>query len=694
MIRQPGLGGIARQSRRVSNTNARIAFEYMSRKFPEQWFGDFSNVRPSAYAQLIREYEDATFDRSDTDSLQSTKKRGSSNMSTGFSMDSMYSLSGNPINESKMMEDIVMSGGVPTPMTGGTTQSTPGSQYPTGVNKFGPLMPMFHSDYSDADQKAHWDKIKDVLKPGTKSFYKKKKSKKSNWNEKGLQKVKVAKMDLLTGNVVQTTQTKRNWYKGKYYKMKKLYDKMKRQRTKQNKAWTAIYGPRGVAGSERQKRFGATWTTADADQKQNRLLHNYYGKGDYKDWLKYASRGVGGVAGGALGWMNSGWGGLSAGAKSGWDQGASFSKYMGWGDYGVSGNQLMDAVGQNSQQRISVNASDNTGDVYMSHTEFVQNITVSTTAGQTQTPFAIQAFDLNPGIGNSFPFLSQLAANYELYDWHGLIFHYKPTSGEFGASAVSNALGKVVMATKYGVTQTTPFANCVEMQNYDYANSAKPSCGMIHGIETDNRSNFGGNMLVVRTEPPVESRLLYDLGRFYVATEGVPLAASSTAVIGELWVTYRVRLSRAKLFTAIGDSISYNVIQFNPIPAAFLNGVLPIQGTLGATVTPDVATPTTSCLLNLPSSIQTGRYYVQVNYNGAAAAFAGNPQCTLITSNLSLFASRVTTPTPSSTATCNCFGFTVTNPNSQPIQLRVSIASANTLQFMINVTEVDPQFFF
>lgn len=118
----------------------------------------------------------------------------------------------------------------------------------------------------------------------------------------------------------------------------------------------------------------------------------------------------------------------------------------------------------------------------MTHTEFVQNITVTSDNIGSQTPFQITSFDLNPGKKETFPFFSQIAANYELYDWEGLMFQFRPTSGEFGASAISNALGKVVMSTRYGISHTNSFQNTIEMQNYAYASSCKPCVGIHHGI--------------------------------------------------------------------------------------------------------------------------------------------------------------------------------------------------------------------
>ncbi|QMW68777.1 capsid protein [Crucivirus-298] len=310
--------------------------------------------------------------------------------------------------------------------------------------------------------------------------------------------------------------------------------------------------------------MGNTYRGANTAQKVVRNALQYYGPGDYRNVVKWIPRGIGAAVGGALGWQGAGVGGISGGMKSGWDTGAGWSKWMGWGDYAPNGsghghtsvNQIM-----GGGPPLSVNSTgDYSGDIIMQRTEFVSNISCSTGVGQTVTPYQSTAFEINPGLSSTFPWLSQIASNFELYDWEGLMFMYRPTSGEFGASAVSNALGKVVMATKYGVTQFIPFQSTVEAQNYDYANSTKPSLSMVHGVETKNSSQVGGDMLVIRDDivPNTSNIVLYDLGRLFVMTEGIPLAASNTAIIGELWVTYKIRLSRAKLWNALSENFSYS----------------------------------------------------------------------------------------------------------------------------------------
>lgn len=290
-----------------------------------------------------------------------------------------------------------------------------------------------------------------------------------------------------------------------------------------------------------KKFFGPSWKEADNDQKYHRRAMNFYGAGAYFNPNSAVAAGL--RSGGA--WLGRMTGVPGASEVGRWGAGQA-SKWLGFGAYAqpTSGNQLMM---DQSQVPISVNsAGDETGDVWVTHTEFVQNVTATATAAGS-TLFQQQQFALNPGLSTTFPFLSQLAQNFEMYDFHGLMFQYKPTSGESGAA--SNSLGKVMLAVNYD-PDAGPFLNSVQLENYDYACSTKPALGLVHGVETANHQQ-AVNMMYVRTGTSNKDKVFTDLGTLTVATEGVPASGAGTQIIGELWVTYSIRLSRANLYNSI-----------------------------------------------------------------------------------------------------------------------------------------------
>jgi len=313
--------------------------------------------------------------------------------------------------------------------------------------------------------------------------------------------------------------------------------------------------------------YGPSATRTAAFEKiQRRRAADYWGPGDYRSVGKYIPRIGGAIGGGLAGWRSSGAPGMFEGAKKGWKAGARLSRLSGMGDY--STNQIIDNPTGSGQQAVMHNVGttdDLTGDLVYSNSEFIANVTAFCPAGTQSSPFQIQGFELNPGLSTTLPFFAQLAQNFELYEPMGWIFQYKPTSGEFGNNT-SNSLGKIIMATNYD-PNASAFVNAVQMSNYDYANSSKPSEGMIHGVECAPQAR-STRMMYVRTGVSPKDKLFTDIGTFFLATEGIPFGESSTdrsAIVGELWVTYSMRLSRSKLYQSLNENIPYAIFKSNNV---------------------------------------------------------------------------------------------------------------------------------
>ncbi len=220
------------------------------------------------------------------------------------------------------------------------------------------------------------------------------------------------------------------------------------------------YSPRLYPSYSRvASRYGSSFKRASLDQQLARRADGYRGRGDYKsvwkDYRSYVPRAIGAAAG--LAATRS-----LTGAAAGWGHGANLSKnVLGWGDYGATvGNEIMG--GGAGPMSVNEAQGDMTGDVYINHREFVKDIYSSGIAGSAG--FKNEVFRINPGVPSkseataetkvntgAFPFLLQLAQNYTLFEFQGLIFEYRPMSGEMGSS--SNSLGTIIMATDYDATQ-------------------------------------------------------------------------------------------------------------------------------------------------------------------------------------------------------------------------------------------------
>lgn len=369
--------------------------------------------------------------------------------------------------------------------------------------------------------------------------------------------------------------------------------------------------------------------TGKPEQLMNRLRYKWYGAGDYTDVMKniwggrkYIPRGLGALYGGitgAAGAVEGGYPGMALGAikgaSSGWSSGAGLSKALGWGDYSV--NQIVSSgeVGMNPQQsvhHVSTVDSDLSGDIVYSNSEFIQNIYANVTGG-VPSSFQVSSFPLNCGMGKTFPFLSQIANNFELYEFVGLMFQYKPTSGNFGSSN-SNALGKVVLATNYD-PDAPDFVSTLQMENYDYACSTKPSEGCIHGVEC-SPSQRSTMLLYTRNGTVSKNKVFTDLGNFQIATEGIPGTGTQEVLIGELWVTYTIKLSRAKIHGLLGQSIPYTNAKLTSVGATFVGATTTYNSnTLGAVVAgTGVQTWTITFPRNSPNQLYWVVHYTDTTY--------------------------------------------------------------------------------
>jgi hypothetical protein len=289
-------------------------------------------------------------------------------------------------------------------------------------------------------------------------------------------------------------------------------------------------------------------------------------------------------------------------------------KYVtGFGDYRVYGNSLMGG-GMTPPQIIN---SVNRNGVIMRHREYIADILCT-------TAFTIQTFDINPALATSFPWLSQVADSFEQYQFRGLIFEFKSLSSDSVVSTNATAgLGAVIMATQYNSISPV-FPDKKTMENYEFANSAKPSECFIHPIEC-KRSATPVDLLYCRTGaiPTGSDQRLYDLGQFSIATSGMQ---SSTGTCGELWATFEVELYKPKLVGALGYELLTDHWQL-PITgvsgaapfgtAATAAPVLVAGSNLNTTIT---ATAGVYTHINFPANMSDGKYLGLCTWTGTAAA--------------------------------------------------------------------------
>lgn len=227
------------------------------------------------------------------------------------------------------------------------------------------------------------------------------------------------------------------------------------------------------------------------------------------------------------------------------------ARIFGFGDYQVGDQKVI-----NHKYHVKHNSfigsspptfSGSSGeDIIVTRREFVKDIYSSTT-------FANERFFLNPGNPILFPWLSQFAKGYEEYQIMGMVFEFKSTSSDAISSGLG--MGSVIAATDYDCLDAT-YTDKRTMAASEFSNSCKPSISFLHPIECDPKRNVLGRMYVLpgitdvsQVTSPTSSMdpRFATLGQTYIAVEGM---AAADSAIGELWVTYKVKLSRPILEAA------------------------------------------------------------------------------------------------------------------------------------------------
>ncbi|QMW68855.1 capsid protein [Crucivirus-392] len=343
---------------------------------------------------------------------------------------------------------------------------------------------------------------------------------------------------------------------------------------KDKAAQKAKYGYRRVLrDAQTLATYGPTLAQASSAQRDARLADQYYGRGMYMGGKGMYMGGKGGYWAQLFGAKKGGWLDKAADSVSGalgLDSiaGGAASAHQaimnaanGIGDYTT--NNIVDG-GQGSAFEPPTFTAGDASSVLISHKEYLSDVYGPPTASLY---FENRSISINPGLEQCFPWLSQVANNYEEYEIKQLIFTFKSTVAPIGASA-SGQVGQVIMATQYDV-QDPPFNDKDTMLRYALSASCKATDSAMHGVECDPAKLSGSVGKYVRSSPVGDDLRDYDLGVFNIATANMPDAYANQS-IGELWVSYTVLLRKPKINSGKGFAINTDIycaayLQANPI---------------------------------------------------------------------------------------------------------------------------------
>lgn len=326
------------------------------------------------------------------------------------------------------------------------------------------------------------------------------------------------------------------------------------------------------------KAAGSTYRRNPAAKKSAGQVAGYSGYGGYKktNMAKRSaapSRSKGGMkypgAGAAIGTGLGGLIGGPAGAAVGGLVGGAAHKLahalFGFGDYQVSKNAILE---ETNGPPMVINKGK---EFIIRHREYIKDIFSASGTANTPSAFALESFAINPGNFQCFPWLSTLADKFEQYRIEGMIFEYKSLYSD-AVVTQNGSIGSTILATEYN-SGAPAFTNKQQMENYQFAQSAKPSLSIIHPIECRRPQNVLTELYVRPGNVPAgEDVKTYDFGDFYIASQGIPLGAAGAPVnLGELWVSYQIALIKPRIPTAASTYVDSGWAHFST-PTAVAGG--------------------------------------------------------------------------------------------------------------------------
>jgi len=228
--------------------------------------------------------------------------------------------------------------------------------------------------------------------------------------------------------------------------------------------------------------------------------------------------------------------------------------------------------------------------VRIRHREYVLDV-----VGSGVVSFTVSSFlAINPGLQTLFPWLSNLANNFEAYLFRALSFQYRTDSS-------SATVGKLMMAVDYDAADPAPSSKQQMLQQ-----RTKCDCALWQMVDMDCDpadlsklpQRYVRNGVVASTDVKT-----YDVGVLSIAQSSV----GATTVIGELFVEYDVELITP---TPPPAPVSLKIAGGGVVSKTALFGTAPVK-----TGTADISVNSTGTTLTFN---QAGQYLLELDKVGTA----------------------------------------------------------------------------
>ena len=213
-----------------------------------------------------------------------------------------------------------------------------------------------------------------------------------------------------------------------------------------------------------------------------------------------------------------------------------FKNWSGLGDYQLRANSLITGAPMNDKLAVRVDGRT----TIVRYKEYLGDISLSATGVGM---FNATTFVVNPGNFVTFPWLSNIALQYDQYIPLGIIFEFVSTATD---SATTGALGSVIIASEYDVTDAD-YNSKQQMLQSAYAMEAKMSDNMAHGIECDP-SETSRKVFYTRGDGTGTGLNLkdYDICKTTIATQGGTMPVGT--IVGSFYVHYEFAFMKEQIY--------------------------------------------------------------------------------------------------------------------------------------------------
>ncbi|QMW68684.1 capsid protein [Crucivirus-163] len=279
-----------------------------------------------------------------------------------------------------------------------------------------------------------------------------------------------------------------------------------------------------------------------------KAARSYRGRGDYYSDKAPKSYEVGGQVGESVGNAFNAIPGVGGAIsklaspltkKLGQYLGSRLGSYFGWGSYKVNMNSLTVPEG-NSPASMHSNGMI----TRICHREYFGDVISSSSAGA----FKLDSYKMQPGAPDMFPWLSDIAPNFQKYRIRGAIVEFKSGSGD-AITGTNTALGEIICSTNYNTVDPN-FTSRNQMENTQYCSSAKPSVSFVHVIECDPSLQAQENLYTSSSTTPITGLNGNDINWCNVQVASIGCQGTNVN-LGSLYITYDIELIQPIEFSAI-----------------------------------------------------------------------------------------------------------------------------------------------